>query len=231
MSKPPPDCKIFISLFSVLLLNSFALVISACSEDPVNVSAVNASVVFDWQDNETLPSQRLSVFVETVSNVRRVESLLVKNTDYSWNIESPLMVRDGQRQWAGYMHLEPPPAGDDGLGKFPQGLYSLECIDAAGHKSGQTFTVHYNYDLLKTYAVQAEEKISEMNKKIAVYSEQDELLFFDKPSDRWLDDAAVFKNVRHSFYMRKAYIGGGVICLLPKIYKEGANPDGIDSNG
>ena len=228
MKKPPPaDNRIF-SLF-LLLPALFAFCFCSCSDDAVDVTTVSANLILDWQDERSLPEERLSVFVEVSSNARRVESFSVKSGDYTWNVESPILFQDQNRQWAGWPHLSPPPGSDGERGLFPLGEYLVECVDAAGKKDTATFSIVINAALLDSDPRQAESILYYVTKKVAVYSESNELLYFDAAKNNWFDDAAIFAGVNDSAFYRNTLSSGSALCLMPKIFKE--SKDGKKSDG
>ncbi|MBR5966945.1 MAG: hypothetical protein IK015_12600 [Treponema sp.] len=231
MNKPPPAANFKPSLF-VLLAAFFAVSLYSCSEDPVAAASVQAHLILDWEDDQSLPVERLSVFIETSSNVRRVESFLVKSGDYTWNVDSPIAFQSGDRQWVGWPHLEPPPGAARPL--FPLGNYQVECVDAAGKKDTATFSIVINAALLDAQAVQVENLISAPQKRIAVYSDSNELLYFDTAKNNWIGDTAIFSSVKDSSYYRTSIAAGSALCFLPKKFKEAKEQetkDGEQSDG
>lgn len=201
-----------------MLAAAFALNFFSCSDDPVDTAAVQAHLILDWEDEQSLPVERLSVFVEVSSNVRRVESFSVKNGDYTWNVDSPIVFQSGDRQWVGWPHLEPPPNAARPL--FPLGSYSVECVDAAGKKDTGLFSIVINAALLDANASQVDGLITAPQRRVAVYSESNELLYFDTARNNWLSDEAIFSGVKDSSYYRNTIASGSAICFLPKKMKE-----------
>ena len=224
MNKPPPATNFTFPLFiaSLILAAPFFL---ACSDDPVHVSSTQSYLVLDWPDEESFPSQRLSVFVELGSNARRVERLSIKHGDYVWNVESPILIQSAGRQWAGSSRLEPPQGINGAAGVFEAGDYFVECVDAAGKSSEGTFFVAYDKSLLETLAADLPQKLPAVRERLAVYSESNELLYYDVRNDKWYDDAMVFKGVKNSSFYRKALMSGTVVCFEPKIFKDGEKSD------
>ena len=200
----------------------------SCSDDPINFSYVQPYFVLDWEDAEALPKQRLSVFINFSSNVRRLDSFSVKNSNYLWNVEAPVLLQAGDRQWAGSVHLEPPVFLNGEAGSFSSGLYEVECVDAAGKSSTGNFSLGYNAALLESKAGDVEKILSGPMKRVAVYSESSELLYFDVEKPERLSDESVFKSVKNSSFLRRTLTAGNVICFMPKIYKDGEKSDGLE---
>lgn len=194
----------------------------------MNISYTQAYLVFDWQDSENLPDQRLCVFEELSSNVRRLESISVRKGSFAWNVDVPILLQAGGRQWAGGARLEPPLAENGETGVFEQGEYVVECVDAAGQKAESTFSIVYNAGLLEAKSGEVLDIVKGAQKKFAVYSETNELLYFDAPKENWFDADSVFKAVKNSSFYRETYSTGSVICFMPKIFKDGDKSDGLE---
>lgn len=109
------------------------------------------------------------------------------------------------------------------------GEYFVECVDAAGKKDTATFSLVINAALLDSDPQQAESILSSVPRKIAVYSESNELLYFDAVKNNWFDDAAIFAGVNDSAFYRNALSSESALCLMPKIFKE--SKDGKKSDG
>jgi len=227
MNEPPPATNYNFSFF-FLLLALFVFSVCSCSEDPVSTASVNANLILDWSDETSFPSERLCVFIEVTSNVRRVESFKVKSGDYTWTVDSPIVFESNNRQWVGWSHLEPPPSVDNKKAAFPLGNYKVECVDAAGKKSEASFSIVINAALLETTADQVEGLLLSSQKRIAVFSESNELLYFDKAKDNWLSDDAIFRGVKDSAYYRNSIMSGSALCFMPKKFKNGEKSDGLD---
>ncbi len=226
--KEPPPAKNFIFPSALFILAFFSAALCSCSDDPADFALTQCNLVLDWNEADKAPARRLSVFAEMNSDVRRLESMSVKKDGYFWTIDSPLVFQANGKRWAGSPHLEPPPEKDGVAGVFPQGQYIVECVDAAGKKADGIFTLVYNADLLTGNADYALNLFPSAQKRVAVYSEANELLYFDIRRNNWIDDDSVFKSVKNSSFFRESFLIGNVLCLMPKIYKNGEKSDGLD---
>ena len=227
MNKPPPATNFKFSVLIALLIFC-PLFFCACSDDPTNISLTQAYLVFDWQDAENPPDQRLCVFSEFLSNVRRLESISVRKDSFLWNIDAPVLLKAGHRQWAGGARLEPPVAANGTAGVFEQGSYSVEGVDAAGKKAASNFNLSYNNALLEAKAGEVKDILSGATRKVAVYSDSNELLYYDAPKDNWIDSESIFKGVKNSSFYRETLSTGNVVCFMPKIFKDGEKLDGLE---
>ena len=228
MKKPPPAINLYFSLAAILALFFFAPLLVSCSDDPVALAATQSQLVFDWPDYESVPEQRLSVFVEFSSNVRRVELITVRHGQFVWNIENPVMIQAGDRQWAGASNLEPPPGENAVSGVFESGLYSVECVDAQGEKTQGSFSINYDREIMSDNAASFVEKGIFKNARVAVYSESNELLYFDVKKENWIDAETLFKGVKNSSLYRDVFMSGNLICFMPKIFKGGEKADVLE---
>lgn len=195
----------------------------------MDATAVQAHLILDWEDEQSLPVERLSVFVETASNVRRLESFSVKTGDYTWNVESPIFFQSGDRQWAGWPHLEPAPNLEKA--RFPMDNYQVECVDAAGKKDTASFSIATNAALLDANAGQVEGMIFSSQKRVAVYSSSNELLYFDIRKNNWISDEAIFSGVKDSSYYRDVIMTGNTLCFLPKKFKDAPDKEAKEMEG
>lgn len=67
--------KLKISFFSILAILLFV----SCQQTLPELTQSNYSVIFDYKDEESLPTSRLSVFVESSSDVRRYNHIQVSS--------------------------------------------------------------------------------------------------------------------------------------------------------
>lgn len=235
MNKPPPatNCSFPLAFFLAAAF-VFPFFFCSCSDDPVATAAVQSHLILDWEDEQSLPVERLSVFIETSSNVRRIESFSVKSGDFTWNVDSPIVFQAGNGQWVGWPHLEPPNIAQNKRAAFPLGNYEVECVDAAGKKDKAVFAIMINAALLDATSDKVEGLVPAPQKRVAVYSDGNELLYFDAAKNNWLSDAAIFSGVKDSAYYRNAVSAGSALCFMPKVYKEkkekenGEQSDGLE---
>ena len=108
--------KLVAILFMVMTICLSAICFTACGPKITDVKILGASSVyvdeFDYSDYQTLPQVRLSVYVDSNSDVRRVDSIEFNSltTDYKWKIESDELqqVIDTKKQWTGNSNLYMP---------------------------------------------------------------------------------------------------------------------------
>lgn len=214
----PPEKKISL-LFLVASL--FVFFVSCTDSEPKMISGTSY-VIFDFKDTESLPSQRLSVFVEASSDVRRVSRILVssRESSYEWNCENPLVFSEDKRKWTGYTDFASPENVP-----LPQGIYDVRYFDAEERISDVIVTVMYDKDILSMTSGEAATDLSgKFNEKIAVYDRNRTLIFFDGRKDSWKSDEDVFSSLEDAESLRRVLVlfSENSICLLPPVFRKTA---------
>ncbi len=205
--------KRFLAVVSVFLLAT--LFFTACSQSDPSVLSVTGSVVFDFADDESAPDTRLSLFVQTDTASQRADHITAVHTEsgLTWQIPEPRLIAGSDKNWAGYTNLRPAP-GD----VIKNGSYSCLYVDAAGNEASTVVTVAYPEELLTATALTARDCIkTAVTEYIALYTETDDLLFFNKRRSSWKSNADIAKDYRNAYTMRRCLVtaNNGVVCLLP----------------
>lgn len=214
MDKPPTAKNIFSQSIIFLLL----LFLSSCAMSVPDIVSVDAKVVFDYEDNESLPEQRLSVFTDMKSNVLRTASISVKeeNSGYVWNLVYPTTISSSDKQWAGYTNLAPVPNTN-----IKAGMYSVTYTNALGDEVKSDFAIMYPEELNNSKALDVPRILGNIQKEnVAVFSKDSVLLFYGQRKRVWETDERIFKEIDKSEYLRTCYSLGNVMCFMPKVYKE-----------
>lgn len=214
---PPFNKKL--SLFAAILTAVVLCICVSCSDSTPELSSATGYVIFDYDSMESYPSMRLAAFVQTVSEVRRVEKISVFNRKnrLEWTRESPVVFSDEKSQWTGYTDF----VCAKGI-SIPLGLYDFTYCDGEGRTEQTVFSIYYDE---KNAAITAKEfldkKPSNVIEKIALYSEQGMLLYFGDKKASWKDDALIFKTNGQSSYYRTCYkiSGDNSIFMMPPVYK------------
>lgn len=209
-----PISKLLIFLFFLT-----ALVFVGCSDSNPELVSAKGFVVFDYKDESSVPSAKLAVFTEVSSEVRRVESIRIKNrsTQIEWNCSEPLIFSDSNHQWAGYTEFLTP----DGI-EIPDGIYDFSYIDAQGKESSVTFSINYNKKFVASNAKNAKESFfSDATEKIAVFSARDSIIYYGEKKQGWNEDKKIFDSNSSSEYYRIVYVDkiNSSLCIMPAVYK------------
>ena len=199
----------------------FAFVVSllffSCSSSAPDVKAVRAVSIFDYADGDSYPRMRLAVFTEAGSDVRRAESIRIvsKETGWEWKADDVEIFSSDAKMWAGYTNFVSP--GDRAI---PQGAYTLFYTDALGHDAESSFSVFYPSSLVRTRAGEAKAPLGrEVRERIAVYDEEDVLIYFDARKSEWKSDDDVWREMENASRMRLCFSNAdkSVLCFMPFI--------------
>ncbi len=197
-------------------LSGFLLFFS-CSLSVPDVRDVCAASVFEYGDDGSYPRMRLAVFAEAGSDVRRAESIRIASneTGWEWKASGVELFSSDEKQWAGYTNFVSP-----GSEAIPQGAYTLFYTDASGDDAESSFSVFYPTDLVRTRAGEAKEKLGRgVSERIAVYNEEDVLIYFDERKAEWKEDDDVWREMENAFRMRLCFLNAdaSVLCFMPFI--------------
>ena len=217
---PNSSFKNKISIFQFLLLLFVSFFLISCENSEPEILSVTSSVVFDFKDDSSFAVPRLSVFVETGSDARRVDfiSVTCKKNNYTWIDTSPELISSNSTQWAGSSNLAL--ANNDAI---PFGLYDLKYSDAEGREVQTVFSVFDTEMYKNVLSTKIKTLLTEdYNEKIAIYDSSDILLYYGEKNSSWKTDEDVFSLNSKAAYYRTCYeiFSGGVIFLLPPVNKK-----------
>lgn len=203
---------------SFLICLSVAIFFFAgCSESLPELRAVDYSLIFEYENETSLPKARLSVFVETLSEVRRADELLLVSdeTDYSWVTDDVIMLENSRKKWAGHTNFVLPPPE-----KIPTGRYTVTYIDAAGEEVETGVNISYDKKLYSLKANQVDDYMSKHGnlKKIAVYDELNTLIYYGEETYELNSNSKIKAQYRSAAYKNTIWCryDNTVICILPK---------------
>lgn len=115
-----------------LFLLTLAL-FSSCSDSTPQIAQVYHALVYDFSDNSLPPQIRLSVFIDPLSDERRIKEMVVFHleTDYSWQIDTPYIIKDGENLYFGSQFLVSPFLYDISEGRYDVSFYDLAMREAS----------------------------------------------------------------------------------------------------
>ena len=200
-----PVC-IFISLFML-----------SCAQNSADIKQSEITVVFEYSDEETLPSARLCAFVESESDSRRSGLIQVstQKDGFIWNSNSLVRIKNGDRFWTGYTNFvmqknEP----------FPLDSYRILLQNADEQEADEVLEVEYNTSFYKLKAAQAEEQMQEIGavKKLSIYDENNVLLYYGDFKESLSSSRKIWNVYPKANYYNVIWqaIDSSVICILPK---------------
>ncbi len=215
--------KFFLPLFLVLF--SFF----SCSDSEPKVIASSAYVIMEYPDEESLPTQRLCVFVETSSDVHRAQSLEILNrdTDFQWKCDKPVIFSNDKRQWAGCTEFVGPYNTE-----IPTGFYDIKYIDAQERSFDSLITVNYSKDFLNLKAGEVISNIKgRYREQIAVYTKDNILCYYGDIREQWKDEKKIFSAHSGSAWYRKCIVvtGTSLICMMPPRTKADVDRDSAEN--
>lgn len=192
---------------------TFSLFFS-CSNVGLDIEDIHHNIVFEFADDTNPPTMRLSVFVETSGDERRVESLKIvhESSGLEWLCKNPRKISgNGNSVWAGYTNFVPP--SDD---VFPQGRYTFYYTDMAGEICESSFMLSYPNTLVQTTANQLESSYSGIEKCVALYDERGDLLYFGPRLEGWGSDSDIKQSYGLATKIRVCYRLNreSVVCML-----------------
>ncbi|MCK9169773.1 MAG: hypothetical protein M0P01_05100 [Treponema sp.] len=187
----------------------------SCANTTPEILSSSATVIFDYNDDSSVPLIRLSVFTETGSDVRRAAQIRIssKTEEYSWTVDNPQLLGSDNRQWAGYTNFAVPDAA-----VIPQGGYDLFYTDAEEHTVQTSFTVTYPEKLIESKSSDVKYVLGTYAKEmIAVYMSDGTLIYYNERKSKWTDDDAIWNEFKLASTMRICWTSpdNSVICLMP----------------
>lgn len=205
--------KLKISFFSILAILLFV----SCQQTLPELTQSNYSVIFDYKDEESLPTSRLSVFVESSSDVRRYNHIQVssKESDLTWNIDEISRITSNGIQWAGNTNLVVPENQ-----VIPQGIYELIYFNADDKSDKEYIDVSYDP---KIYSLNYKELIEYMKNKpsvseIIIYDAEGKVLYYGNKLSEFSNVRGIWNAYSNAVTYQDILClpGRYTICILPE---------------
>jgi len=196
----------------------FALmaIASSCSQNTPELRNTSYSVIFDYADSENLPDARLSVFVESDSDVRRYERMVVKSREsgFIWDFDDIKNIEIDRIQYTGATNLKVPENE-----VIPSGAYIVTCINADEKEAELQLTVNYEDSFYELKEAEVEEKMKELNgfRKIAIYDKENVMIYFGTRTVEFQTNRDIWNYYRNAAYYQDVWCipGNSVMCILP----------------
>lgn len=167
--------KHLIFIFSIFFFIS-------CKQDNLGVSQVHAKLILEYKDNASLPHSRLSVFISSNFDTRKIDSLYIKDTssDLFWETSNLFNFRSDDASYVGFSSFVVP---DGEL--FSKGEYNLIVKAKDGQENTSVFNLQYDESYFSMNAKDAEEELKKSGAKesICIYNEEDKVIYFGNRSD------------------------------------------------
>ena len=158
--------SLFVFIFSVLFFS--------CSQDSAQIASAESSVIFDYSQNP--PDMRLSVFVNSESDVRLASKIKIvnKNSGLEWNCDELVKFEDkNKNSWTGCANI----VAAFGM-KIPAGEYVLTYFDMAGDEDEILFSIDYPENVLTLKSEDFPDGFDYSEKKSAIYTKDGVLLYY-----------------------------------------------------
>lgn len=197
--------SLFVFIFSVLFFS--------CSQDSAQIASAESSVIFDYSQNP--PDMRLSVFVNSESDVRLASKIKIvnKNSGLEWNCDELVKFEDkNKNSWTGCANI----VAAFGM-KIPAGEYVLTYFDMAGDEDEILFSIDYPENVLTLKSEDFPDGFDYSEKKSAIYTKDGVLLYYGEEKKEWENRNTVLVDYKDAGFIRICYTlkNDSVICLMP----------------
>ena len=201
--------KTFIFIFSLFLFIS-------CSQESAVIKEVNSKVIYEYKNKDSFPKQRLSLFIASNTDVRKFDSITIKdsNSDFCWETEDLFRFTNSDLNYAGYASFVLPD-GD----VFSDGMYNITITTKANENLEYDYNLNYKKELL---SLKAEAAVDEMKKSgaienICIYDSENKLLFFGTKSDDFKTNRDIWLKYNNAESYNIIWIldNRSTMCILP----------------
>lgn len=198
------------------MLLALVLAVCSCSNNVPQVRDARLSIIFDYETMDSLPSARLGVFVESVSNPHRFGLIKVQaqDCDYSWETGDFVMAQNNEQKFCGAVNLVMPQNQ-----KFATGDYNVQFVQDDEEKIEVKLTLDYNTSF---YDFKAQEAVDFMNKNMGsrllkIYDENKKVIYYGPRTPELNDARRIWNLYREAAEFQETWISssGNVICNLP----------------
>lgn len=203
----------FLILCAICFFLFFAI---SCSQNTPEVYGSNYSVIFEFENADVNPAARLSLFVESESDVRRYERIVIKSKEsgYIWDFDDVKKIELDNSKYIGATNIIVPENE-----VIPSGTYLITCINSDEKEVELQLTVNYDetfYDLKEN---DVREKMLEKNGfcKIAIYDKDNVMIHFGTKTIEFQTNRDIWNYYRNAAYYQDVWFmpGNSVICILP----------------
>ena len=208
--------KHFFQKYIFLLIIAATAFITACSNNAPQIQNARFSVVFDYENTEDLPTARLSVFVETTSNPRRFDTVIVTcdKNEYVWEANDLVFAEDETNTYCGITNLVMP--SDE---KIPSGEYTITFRQSDEEQMEIKRTLSYDKELYVTKAGNVQNVMRKYygTKMLTIYDENKTVLYYGPRSAELNDARGIWNNYRDAVEFQESWVNqnGTVICNMP----------------
>ena len=204
-----------VSLASVIMC-IFMLFSVSCTQVVPEVKYSNLSVVFEYKNENALPTARLCVFVESISDARRFENINIKAVEngFTWDVSDVVKIKSYDRMYAGNTTLIVP----DGE-KIPTGEYNITFYNADAEKVESKTVLTYDSEFYDSKSGDIPEMMRKRGgkKNIAIYDKEGKLIYYGERTDKLDDTRKIWNKYRNAGSFNEVWKlpNNSVICVMP----------------
>ncbi len=211
----------FLKEFPAVLL--FVFLVSSCSNEMPSMDYVKATVIVEYENEDSLPVGRFSVFAGLSSDSRYAKSISVHHEDsgLEWNCFEPFLFTSADsKNWVGYTKFQLPRGFS-----VPEGNYKMTYEDKGENEVSLSFDLSPSDEYMGYKASQYPEVLKNYRKRMALYSNTGDLLFYGEKKKNWKKNQDIFADYSNACVSRDCYLveGGSVLILLPSVDLENNN--------
>lgn len=202
---------------SIFLFIGALIIFSACSQNLPEVRSGNCGLIAEYKTLDSYPKIKLSVFVQSESEIRRYESLNVKavTSDYSWTVTDLIKNTENKKSFVGYNNFVMP----DSV-KFPTGAYNITVKTLDDEEDDLSLSLNYDTSIYKLKGSKVTEYIKNKSfrKKIAAYTEDGYLVFYGQLNGDNSTLERLANNYSEAVYYNEVYVGPGstITFIMPQ---------------
>lgn len=201
---------------SFLFLSVFLFFVS-CSQNINEILNSNHTIIYDYSDETTKPSQRLSVFVQSDGDVRRYQKMKLYSDEkqYEWTTDNLVLFTSKNASYAGYPNFIVP------KGEYiPEGFYELTMINADEDENIASFTITYDKELNNKSLGELKESLKTLDTEnhLCIYDENDKVIFYGPRPEELQTEADIWIKYKNSKYYYEMYFlkDKSVMWIMPK---------------
>ena len=203
--------------FLSLLLAAGLMFFVSCSQNLPDIAATDYSVIFDYADDITPPSVRLSVFAASSSDVRRYQRIKITSveSDYCWDTQELTKLEADDTQWTGCTNLVAPENE-----KLPTGTYEVTYFNADEKEYSLTIDVKYDIQFYDVLLPALPEVMSKKRgaEKIAIYDKEHIMIYFGDRTEEFITTRDIWNRYREAATYQVIWYAdhGNIICITPE---------------
>lgn len=203
--------KSIFCLFAVILL-----LVCSCSNNVPELGNSRLAVVFDYNSLDELPKARLSVFVESLSNPRRFDTITVSSNqnEYVWQASDLILAADADKTYCGVTNFVMPVNK-----KIPSGEYTIVFRQADDEQTEIKRILSYDKALYETKGSDVPQVMKKFysSRMLTIYDESKKIIYYGPRTPELSDARGIWNNYREAAVFQESWINqtGTIICNLP----------------